>query len=205
MPILCPPLGTVGNCCLIAILIRVIVQGVDVEGTYWIGGHTLEIFAEHESSFIDASGGERHLDLSILSYLGRLNNFLVQKMNLSNRTSQVKYHCELSLDLSQGFGTDVNVLVSLAKEQDDKMMEALHEQDLDAERCQREMIRLEETSAVLKRRENGLMEYKHPNPPSCLRHLTTWRNELYLKVAPRAAKQVRTMRVWLLESIGTFK
>ena len=49
------------------------------------------------------------------------------------------------------FGTDVNLLVSLAKQEDDKIMEALYEQDLDAERRQREMKRLKASGAVLKK------------------------------------------------------
>lgn len=115
----------------------------------------LEIFTEHESSFIDVSGGERHLELSILSYLGNLNKFLVRKLNLSNRRSQAEYQCELSLDLSPVFSTDVNSLASLAKQQDDKLMENLHEQDLDAERRQREMKSLEASGAVSKRRKTA--------------------------------------------------
>ena len=115
----------------------------------------LKIFTEHESSFIDVSGGERHLELSILRYLGRLNKFLVRKLNRSNRRSQAEYQCELSLGLRPVFGTDVNVLVSLAKKQDDKIMEDLHEQDLDAEGRQREMERLEAGGAVLKRRKTA--------------------------------------------------
>ena len=115
----------------------------------------LKIFTEHESSFKDVSGGERHLELSILRYLGRLNKFLVRKLNRSNRRSQAEYQCELSLGLRPVFGTDVNVLVSLAKKQDDKIMEDLHEQDLDAEGRQREMERLEAGGAVLKRRKTA--------------------------------------------------
>ena len=111
----------------------------------------LEIFTEHEGSFIDVLCGERHFELSILSYLGCLNGFLVRKLNLSNRRSQAEYQCELSLGPSRVFGTDINLSVSLAKEQDDKMMEALHEQDLDAERRQRETRRLEASGAVLKK------------------------------------------------------
>ena len=115
----------------------------------------LKIFTEHESSFIDVLGGERHFELSILSYLGCLNGFLVRKLNLSNRRSQAEYQRELSLDLSPVFGADVNLLVSLAKQQDDKAMEALHEQDLDAERRQREKKKLEASGAVLKRRKTA--------------------------------------------------
>ena len=115
----------------------------------------LKIFTEHESSFIDVLEGERHFELSILSYLGCLNGFLVRKLNLSNRSSQAEYQCELSLDLCPVFGTDVNLLVSLAKQQDDKAMEALHEQDLDAERRQREKKKLEASGAALKRRKTA--------------------------------------------------
>ena len=115
----------------------------------------LKIFTEHESSFIDVLGGERHFELSILSSLGCLNGFLVRKLNLSNRRSQAEYQCELSLNLSPVFGTDINSLVSLAKQQDDKAMEALHEQDLDAERRQREKKKLEASGAVLKRRKTA--------------------------------------------------
>lgn len=111
----------------------------------------LKIFTEHEGSFIDVLGGERHFELSILSHLGCLNKFLVRKLNLSNRRSQAEYQCELSLNLSLLFGTDVNLLVSLAKQQDDKAMEALHEQDLDAEGRQREMKKLEASGAVLEK------------------------------------------------------
>ena len=50
----------------------------------------LKMFKEHESSFIDVLSGERHLELSILSYLGCLNGFLVRKLNPSNRMSQPK-------------------------------------------------------------------------------------------------------------------
>ena len=115
----------------------------------------LKIFTEHESSFIDVLGGERHFELSILSSLGCLNGFLVRILNLSNRRSQAEYQCELSLNLSPVFGTDINSLVSLAKQQDDKAMEALHEQDLDAERRQCEKKKLEASGAVLKRRKTA--------------------------------------------------
>ena len=111
----------------------------------------LKIFAEHESSFMDVWGGERHFELSILKHLGFLNEFLVRKLSLSNRRSQTEYQCELSLGLSPVFGTDVNLLVSLAKQEDDKIMEALHEQDLEAERHQREMKRLEASGALLEK------------------------------------------------------
>lgn len=63
----------------------------------------LKIFTEHESSFIDVLGGERHFELSILSYLGRVNEFLVRKLNRSNRRSQYQYQRELSLGLSPVF------------------------------------------------------------------------------------------------------
>ena len=115
----------------------------------------LKIFTEHESSFIDVFSGERHFELNILSYLGCLNGFLVRKLNPSNRRSQAEYQCELSLNLNPVFGTDFNLLVSLAKQQDDKAMEALHEQDLDAERRQREKKKLEASGAVLKRRKTA--------------------------------------------------
>ena len=63
----------------------------------------LKIFTEHESSFIDVLGGERHFELSILSYLGRVNEFLVRKLHRSNRRSQYRYQRELSLGLSPEF------------------------------------------------------------------------------------------------------
>ena len=63
----------------------------------------LKIFTEHESSFIDVLGGERHFELSILSYLGRVNEFLVRKLNRSYRRSQYQYQCELSFSLSPVF------------------------------------------------------------------------------------------------------
>ena len=63
----------------------------------------LKIFTEHEGSFIDVLGGERHFELSILSYLGRVNEFLVRKLNRSNRRSQYQYQRELSLSLSLVF------------------------------------------------------------------------------------------------------
>ena len=111
----------------------------------------LNIFTEHESSFMDVWGGERHFELSILSHLGYLSEFLARKLNLSNRRSQAEYQCELSLGLGPVFGTDVNLLVSLSKQHDDKIMETLHEQDLDAERRQCEMKRMEANGAVSKK------------------------------------------------------
>ena len=63
----------------------------------------LKIFTEHESSFIDVLGGERHFELSILNYLGRVNEFLVRKLSRSNRRSQYQYQRELSLGLSPVF------------------------------------------------------------------------------------------------------
>ena len=63
----------------------------------------LKIFTEHESSFMDVFAGDRHFELSILCYLGRLNEFLVRELNLGNRRSQYQYQCELSLGLSPVF------------------------------------------------------------------------------------------------------
>ena len=83
----------------------------------------LNIFTEHESSFMDVWGGERHFELSILSHLGYLNEFLARKLNPSNRRSQAEYQCELSPGLGPVFGTDVNLLVSLSKQHDDKIMD----------------------------------------------------------------------------------
>ena len=69
-----------------------------------IGEDTLaELKILHESSFIDVFGGERHFELSILCYLGRLNELLVRKLNLGNRRSQYQYQRELSLGLSPVF------------------------------------------------------------------------------------------------------
>ena len=129
----------------------------------------LNVFTEHESSFMDVLGGERHLELSILSHLGRLNGFLARTLNLSNRRSQAEHQCEPSLGGSLEIGTDVNFLASLAKQQDDKMMRALHEQDLEAERLQHEKKRLEASGAALKKaKRHGAEQAPEPatQPPA---------------------------------------
>ncbi|KAK3170365.1 hypothetical protein OEA41_009752 [Lepraria neglecta] len=123
----------------------------------------LNVFTEHESSFMDVLGGERHLELSILSHFGHLNQFLARTRNLNNRRSQAEHQCKPSLGGSLEIGTDVNFPVSLAKQQDDKMMRALHEQDLEAERLQHEKKRLEASGAALKKaKKHGAEQAPEP-------------------------------------------
>ena len=104
-----------------------------------LGQFTLEeinAFTFHRNSFVDVFAGERHLELSVLGYLGYVNEFLARKLKrVPGRKGQMQKQGKspqydlkrLELPLSLG-------LASLAKQQDDDLMEALQAQDLEAER-----------------------------------------------------------------------
>ena len=104
-----------------------------------LGQFTLEeisVFRFHRDSFVDVFAGERHLELSVLEYLGKVNEFLACKLKRGHRKRSqtpkqgklLQYHLKhLGFPLILG-------IASLAKQQDDELMEALQARDLEAER-----------------------------------------------------------------------
>ena len=104
-----------------------------------LGQFTLEeidAFKLHRSSFVDVFAGERHLELSVLGYLGKVNEFLACKLKgVHRRNIQMQKQGELSSTISNASDLPLTLrLASLAKQQDDDLMEALQAQDLEAER-----------------------------------------------------------------------
>ena len=104
-----------------------------------LGQFTLEeisAFRFHRDSFVDVFAGERHLELSVLGYLGKVNEFLACKLKrVHRRRSQTQKQGKLLQYYLKHLGFPLILgLASLAKQQDDDMMEALQAQDLEAER-----------------------------------------------------------------------
>lgn len=94
----------------------------------------IDAFTAYESSFVNVSVGERHLELSVLSYLGRVNEFLVHTFRRSRRRFQAQPQRKLYLILEVSSRLTNNSPASLAKQQDDAMMEDMLLEDLEAER-----------------------------------------------------------------------
>ena len=60
-----------------------------------LGQFTLEeikAFQVHRSSFVDVFAGERHLELSVLGYLGKVNEFLACKFRRVHRRRSLRQH-----------------------------------------------------------------------------------------------------------------
>ena len=65
-----------------------------------LGETTLEeigAFTAHENSFVDVFADERFLELSVLGYLGKVNEFLVHHVRLRRRKTPAQQHCKLPL------------------------------------------------------------------------------------------------------------
>lgn len=50
----------------------------------------IRAFSVHQSSFVDVFAGERHLELSVVSYLGDVNKFLAYNLRLNRNLSKVQ-------------------------------------------------------------------------------------------------------------------
>ena len=104
-----------------------------------LGQFTLEeikAFQLHRRSFVNVFAGERHLELSVLGYLGKVNEFLACKLrrvhrrrSLGQNQGKLLQYTSIASDLPLIHGS-----ASLAKQQDDDLMEVLQAQDLEAER-----------------------------------------------------------------------
>ena len=83
-----------------------------------LGQFTLEeinAFTFHRNSFVDVFAGERHLELSVLGYLGMVNEFLASKLRGGHRRKgrMQKQGKEPQYDL-KGLGIDTNSWISVA-------------------------------------------------------------------------------------------
>ena len=117
-----------------------------------IGESTLEeigTFTSYASSFVDVVAGERYFELSVLSYLGKVNSFLAHTFRKRRRGVQAQPQRKLSLGRSLAILLISALLASLAKQQDNAMMEAMLAEDLEAEKNRRRMTRDAVASAAV--------------------------------------------------------
>ena len=85
-----------------------------------LGHFTLEeigAFRFHRSSFVDVYAGERHIELSVLGYLGKVNEFLACKLKrVHRRKGQMQKQGKLTQYGLKRFGFATNSRISIACE-----------------------------------------------------------------------------------------
>ena len=90
----------------------------DLTSEVLLGQFTLEeisAFRSHRSSFVDVYAGERHLELSVLGYLGKVNEFLACKLRrVHRRKGQMQKQGKLiQYDLKRlGFATNSRISIA---------------------------------------------------------------------------------------------